>query len=274
MPREAPYLAVADALRARILAGEWGTGARLPSRIRLAEEYGVGRNVVQRAVDRLIIDGLLEGRAGSGTYVSTPRERLRLVRSRHRERRAGSSPSFGARERGSADAWDAHSQVRVPAPEAIAERLAIGPGDLCVRTYYEFLADGRPVQLSESWEPMAITDGTPVVLPERGPLAGKGVVERMRSIGVVVETVVEVPRPARATRAQANLLGIGMGDLVLRIERTIHDIDGRPVETADMVIPDACREVVYEFGADRPQRSGQESDTSTPNHGGPTCPRH
>ncbi|MEV5982594.1 GntR family transcriptional regulator [Streptomyces sp. NPDC052114] len=250
MPREAPYLAVAELLRARILAGEWEIGQRLPSRARLAEEYEVGRNVVQRAVERLIVDGLLEGRAGSGTYVRTPRERLRLVRSRHRER-SGPPTEAVLRERGRADAWDADSRVRVPAPDAIAQRLGIAPGELCVHTHYEFLADGQPVQLSASWEPMAITEGTLIVLPEEGPLAGTGVVERMRSIGVIVETVVEVPRPARATQAQANLLGISVGDLVLQIERTIHDASGRPVETADMVIPDARREVVYEFGVDR-----------------------
>lgn len=247
MPREAPYLAVAEALRARILAGEWEIGERLPSRARLAEEYGVGRNVTQRAMDQLIAVGLLEGRAGSGTYVRSPRERLRMIRSRHR-----SHSRTGLTERGRARAWDAHSQTRVPAPEDIAERLAISPGDLCVHTHYEFLADGQPVQLSASWEPMAITAGTPVVLPERGPLAGKGVVERMRSIGVEVETVVELPRPARATQQQANLLGISLGDLVLRIERTIYATDGRPVETADLVIPDVRREVVYEFAVDRP----------------------
>lgn len=143
--------------------------------------------------------------------------------------------------------------MRVPAPGSIAERLAISPGGLCVQTHYEFLAEGQPVQLSESWEPMAITEGTPVVLPERGPLAGKGVVERMRSIGVVVSTVVEMPRPARATQTQANLLGISVGDLVLQLERTIFDTGGRPVETADMVIPDVRREVVYEFEAGRPR---------------------
>ncbi|MGW0944873.1 GntR family transcriptional regulator [Streptomyces sp. NPDC002623] len=252
MPREAPYLAVADSLRARILAGEWAVGERLPSRARLAEEYGVGRNVTHRAVDRLMSSGLLEGRAGSGTYVRTPHERLRMVRSRHRRSRGGLPSRVGMEERGGANAWDSHSQARVPAPEAIAERLAIGPGDLCVTTHYEFLADGRPVQLSASWEPMAITDGTPIVLPERGPLAGKGVVERMRSIGVDVETVVELPRPARATQAQANLLGISVGDLVLQIERTIYDTDGRPVETADIVIADVRREVAYEFVVDRP----------------------
>ncbi|MGW7539627.1 GntR family transcriptional regulator [Streptomyces sp. NPDC054770] len=246
MPREAPYLAVAEAVRVRIVAGEWRIGDRLPSRARLAEEYGVGRNVVQRAVDLLIADGLLDGRAGSGTYVRVPRERLRMVRSRRPDRSLAALT-----ERGRAGTWDAHSEVRVPAPEDIAERLAVSAGDPCVRTHYEFLADGVPVQLSESWEPLALTGGTPVVLPERGPLAGRGVVERMRSIGVTVETVVELPRPARATQAQANLLGIAAGDLVLAIERTIYDTGGRPVETADIVIPDVRREVVYEFAVDR-----------------------
>ncbi|MEV7287385.1 GntR family transcriptional regulator [Streptomyces sp. NPDC093252] len=252
MPREAPYLEVANVLRARILAGEWAAGERLPSRAQLADEYGVGRNVTQRAVDRLIIEGLLEGRAGSGTYVRKPRPRLRMVRSRHREQRGGSPFRADMKEQGKNGTWEAHSAARTPAPERIAERLAIEPGDLCVVTRYEFLGDGQPVQLSESWEPMAITDGTPVVLPEMGPLAGMGVVERMRSIGVVIDTAVEIPRPGRATQEQANLLGISLGDLLLTIERTYYDTDGRPVETADIVVPDVRWEVAYEFGVDRP----------------------
>lgn len=176
-----------------------------------------------------------------------------MVRSRHRERRGGSAFRSDMNERGKASTWESRSEARTPAPAHIAERLAIAPGDLCVMTRYEFLADGRPVQLSESWEPMAITDGTPIVLPERGPLAGMGVVERMRSIGVVIETAVEVPHPARATQEQANLLGISLGDLVLEIERTYYDADGRPVETADIVAPDMRWEVAYEFGIEREQ---------------------
>lgn len=41
----------------------------------------------------------------------------------------------------------------------IAARLGITEGYLCARTTYEFLADGRPVQLSTSWEPYDITAG-------------------------------------------------------------------------------------------------------------------
>ena len=68
-----PYMRVADDLRRRIAAGEWQVGERLPSRAKLATEYGVGPNVLQKAQERLIIEGLLEGRAGSGTYVRKPR---------------------------------------------------------------------------------------------------------------------------------------------------------------------------------------------------------
>jgi GntR family transcriptional regulator len=253
MPREAPYLHIADDLRRRVRAGEWAVGERLPSRAQLAEEYGVGRNVTQRAMERLIIEGILEGRAGSGTYVRALRERLRMVRSRHRERRDGSPFRADMNEQGRRGTWESHSQARVPAPERIAQRLAIDPGDPCVVTRYEFLADGRPVQLSESWEPMTITDGTPIVLPERGPLAGMGVVERMRTIGVVIDTAVEVPCPGRATQEEANLLGISIGDLLTRIERTYYDNDGRPVETADITVPDVRWEIAYEIPIEHPE---------------------
>jgi GntR family transcriptional regulator len=244
---QTPYLQVADALRARIASGEWVIGDKLPSRARIAEEYGVGASVAQRAMERLIIEGLLEGRSGSGTYVRRPRERLRLVRSRHRERRGGSPFRSDMTEQGRDGSWESRSTARVPAPEAIAERLAIAPGDPCVHTAYEFLADGLPVQLSNSWEPMAVTGSTPIVLPEMGPLAGSGVVERMRSIGVTIETAVEIPRPGRASQEQANLLGISVGDLITTIERTYYDTDGRAVETADIVVPDVRWEIAYEI---------------------------
>ncbi|MER6205956.1 GntR family transcriptional regulator [Streptomyces sp. NPDC001642] len=243
---------LAGDLRRRLAAGEWEVGAKMPSRAQLAQEYGVGPNVAQKAVERLIVEGLLEGRTGSGTYVAQPRERRRMIRSRHRERRGGSPFRADMSEIGRAGTWESSSEARTPAPEDIARRLGIAPDDPTVRTRYEFLADGQPAQLSVSWEPMAITGGTPILLPEMGPLAGKGVVERMRSIGIAIETWVEVPRPARATTDQAALLGIGVGDLVQSIERTYYDGDGRPVETADIVVPDARWEVAYEFAVDPP----------------------
>ncbi|MEV7004557.1 GntR family transcriptional regulator [Streptomyces sp. NPDC093982] len=244
---------VANDLRRRLASGEWTAGEKLPSRARLALEYGVGPNVLQKAQERLIVEGLLKGRAGSGTYVAKPRERRRMMRSRHRERGAGSVFHADMAELGGTNTWEARSYARMPAPTDIARRLGIDPGDLCVQTTYLFLADSEPAQLSVSWEPMTITGETPIVLPVMGPLAGRGVVERMQSIGVDITTAVEVLRPSRPTQKQANLLGINPADLVLVIERTYLDVDGRAVETADITVPDSRWDVAYEFGIDPPQ---------------------
>ncbi|KOT81557.1 GntR family transcriptional regulator [Streptomyces rimosus subsp. pseudoverticillatus] len=251
MPEQPPYLAVADRLRQSIANGDWSPGDRLPSRAQLAGEYGVGDNVIRRAQELLIAQGLLEGRAGSGTYVAEPRQRLRMVRSWSREQRDGSPFRADMAGLGKRGTWEHSTEAKVPAPREIASRLGIAEGDLCVRTAYEFLADGKPVQLSTSWEPYSITEGTIVVLPEGGPYAGRGVIERMAAIGVTITHAVEQPEPRRATAAEANLLGIQKSALVTHIRRTYISEDGRPVETADIVVPNAYCEIVYEVPIER-----------------------
>lgn len=246
MREQPPYLRIADVIRQRIADQEWTPGDRLPSRAQLAQECGVGENVIRRAQELLISLGVLEGRAGSGTYVAAPRERLRMVRSQYREQRGGSPFRADMSSLGKRGTWESRTEAKVPAPADIAERLGIAEGDLCVRTAYEFLVDGKPAQTSTSWEPYEITSGTLVVLPEGGPHAGKGVVDRMAEIGITVSHVVEQPEPGQASAEEATLLGVQRGSLVTRIQRTYYSNESRPVETADIVIPAASCEIVYE----------------------------
>ncbi|MFJ9075619.1 GntR family transcriptional regulator [Streptomyces sp. NPDC102278] len=251
MPEQPPYLRIADVLRQRIAEHEWSAGDRLPSRAQIAEECGVGENVVRRAQELLISQGVLEGRAGSGTYVTEPRERVRVVRSSAREQPGGSPFRADMQALGRQGNWESRTEAKVPAPAEIAARLGIAVGEPCVRTVYEFLADGRPVQLSTSWEPYELTAGTLVVLPEGGPHAGVGVVNRMAVIGITVGHAVEQPEPRHATAEEASLLGIQKAALVTHIRRTYYSDQGQPVETADIVIPAALCEVVYEIPVGR-----------------------
>ncbi|MFD4148863.1 GntR family transcriptional regulator [Streptomyces goshikiensis] len=251
MPEQPPYLRIADALRQRIAEHEWTVGDRLPSRAQIAGECGVGENVVRRAQELLISQGVLEGRAGSGTYVAEPRRRVRVVRSSAREQPGGSPFRADMQALGKQGQWESRTEAKVPAPAEIAARLGMSVGDLCVRTVYEFLADARPVQLSTSWEPYELTAGTLVVLPEGGPHAGIGVVNRMAEIGVTVSHAVEQPEPRHATAEEASLLGIQKAALVTHIRRTYYSDEGRPVETADIVIPAALCEIVYEIPVNR-----------------------
>ncbi|MFI9720761.1 GntR family transcriptional regulator [Streptomyces sp. NPDC052396] len=246
MREQPPYLRFADVLRKRVEGQEWMPGERLPSRAQLAQECGVSEGVVRRAQEALIEQGVLTGRAGSGTYVAEYRQRVRLVRSPDRER-AGESPfHVDMAALGKRATSETRTDGMVPAPPDVAARLDISEGDYCVRTTYEFLADGKPVQLMVSWEPYSITAGSLVVLPEGGPLAGKGVVRRMAEIGITVSRAEERPEAGHADAEEANLLGIQRGALVMRIRRTYFSDDGRPVETADIVVPTAHTEVVYE----------------------------
>lgn len=58
-----------DRLRAAILQGALRTGDRLPSTRTLAADLSVSRNTVVAAIDRLVAEGYLESRVGSGTFV-------------------------------------------------------------------------------------------------------------------------------------------------------------------------------------------------------------
>lgn len=58
-----------DRLRDAILQGALRAGDRLPSTRTLATDLAVSRNTVVAAIDRLVAEGYLESRVGSGTFV-------------------------------------------------------------------------------------------------------------------------------------------------------------------------------------------------------------
>ncbi|GAA2409637.1 UTRA domain-containing protein [Streptomyces pulveraceus] len=242
--RPAPYLRVARLLRDRVTNGVWKVGDRLPSRAALSAEFGVGDNVVRRAQEALIDEGLLEGRAGSGTFVRAPRKRQILSRTTA----DGTSPAPA----GFSGTWEACSTAKVPAGPETAVRLGIGHNDLCVVTTYEFFTNSQPVLLATSYEPMAVTGGSTVVLPEGGPLAGRGVITRMRNLGITITHVVEVPRPTRLNRDQAHLLGMATGAQATLIERTHYADDGRAVESADWIVPSDLWDITYTIAPSPP----------------------
>ncbi|SMF55076.1 transcriptional regulator, GntR family [Tistlia consotensis] len=60
---------VLDGVRQRIQAGELTEGAQLPTERELAAAFGVARNTVRQALDRLESDGILVRQVGRGTFV-------------------------------------------------------------------------------------------------------------------------------------------------------------------------------------------------------------
>ncbi|KES04078.1 GntR family transcriptional regulator [Streptomyces toyocaensis] len=229
------YLRVAGDLRKQIVDGRLPPHTRLPSQARIREEYGVSDTVALEARKVLMAEGLVEGRSGSGTYVRERPVPRRVARSGFRPERGATPFRQEQADTGVRGTWESSSE-QTDAGAAVAGRLGIEPGDRVMRTKYLFREAGEPMMLSTSWEPLALTGRTPVMLPEEGPLGGMGVVERMRAIDVIVDNVTEEVGARPGLAEELVLLGGVPGHVVLVIQRT-YFASGRPVETADVVIP-------------------------------------
>lgn len=70
----APYGDVIADLRSRVRSGEWQPGERIPSRVALAEHYGVSAGKASRIIGELVAEGLLTSMRSSGTYITKRKE--------------------------------------------------------------------------------------------------------------------------------------------------------------------------------------------------------
>ena len=285
-PTDPVYLRVLADLRAQILGGVLPPGARVPSRNAIMARYGVGETAAKHALHVLAAEGLIEARAGSGSYV----RRIPATRTLEHDRLHFPGSPFGlAGPAAAADAagreqpghaaqangeavrltWEHHAE-RGPAPASVARRLGLEPGDdLVMRTRYLLTADGAPVQLATSYEPTAITAGTPVLLPEQGQFAGQGVIARMGVIGIEVDQVTEEIAVRPSQPAEAAALAIAPGAAVICVERA-HLAGDRTVEVSDIVIPADQYRLRYRIPV---TRAGWSRPAPSPSGAGAAGPR-
>jgi GntR family transcriptional regulator len=219
-------------LRRQILGGTLAPGALLPTRAELAASYEVSETTARNALKQLVNEGLVVSRTGSGHRVREQPPMIRVARDRYHRNKPPFATEMRSQGRVPEVEWDSQ---RVPAPPAIAERLRIEPGDQVMRTAYVMQADGKVEQLSTSYEPLTVTLGKGIEMPEGGQFRGLGVIARMGAIGLHVTEVTESPYARPALAHEAERLRLAPGVWVLEIERT-HWVGDRPVETADIVL--------------------------------------
>jgi GntR family transcriptional regulator, transcriptional repressor for pyruvate dehydrogenase complex len=70
LPRATLSEQVAKRLAARITAGDWQPGEKLPSEAELCKAFSVGRSSLREALTSLAFIGLIRVRAGGGSYVA------------------------------------------------------------------------------------------------------------------------------------------------------------------------------------------------------------
>lgn len=69
---EPAYFRIAEFFRSRIRSEIFQVGAQIPTEVEMMQAFGVSRQTVRNAIQTLTSDGLLEKRAGLGTFVLSP----------------------------------------------------------------------------------------------------------------------------------------------------------------------------------------------------------
>jgi len=244
------YLRVLEDLRMRIREGTLEPGARVPSRNAIITRYGVGETAAKHALQVLASEGLIEARAGSGSYV----RKALTARVLDHDRPAGPGSPFGLD--GGGECAEPQTQPVMP-PAHIARRLGLAPGVQATATRYLLTCDGDPVQLTTSYEPAGRAAGI-VAAP---PLAGRGIAERMRAVGIEVDQVLEELSVRPAMLAEAGALAIPAGAPVIVVER-VHLAGDLAVAAADILTPAGRARLRYRF------RAGPDAPAADPGQPG------
>ena len=127
------------------------------------------------------------------------------------------------------------------------ERLQLGIGDQALIRRRRMYADDQPAQLSTSYVPWSLAEGTQMTQPDTGP---GGLYSRLAETGHTPvrfkeEVSARLPEPH-----ESDFLGVPASQPVLSIIRTAFEESGRAVETCEQVVGASDWLLVYEFSAD------------------------
>ena len=142
---------IAGEVRRRIVEREWRQGDRIPDEADLATEFGAARATVNKALQLLADEGLLDRRRRAGTRVAVnPVRKATFAIPVIREQ---------VEQAGMAYAHRVVALRRGPPPPALAERLDLPEGTPLLHLRALHYGDGRPFQLEDRWiNPAAVPE--------------------------------------------------------------------------------------------------------------------
>lgn len=245
------YLRIAAELREQISSGGYPPGARLPTIAALSRTHGVSEIVVRQAVALLRGEGLVETRRGGGTIVRTRPAVRRVAMSRYLNAPRADAPPATSFTRDQRIGWNEYRLdkvfTRVQADADLAERFEAEPGTLLLRRHFVFYSRGEPQQISDSYLPWSLVEGTPVADPAREPWPG-GTPAQLAHLGSPATRVEEAVRSRMPTPDEIDTLRIAAGVPVLAITRRMLSGDRVCEVCRDIVIP--ADRVVLDYSVD------------------------
>ncbi|MCD0417371.1 phosphonate metabolism transcriptional regulator PhnF [Rubrivivax sp. JA1024] len=211
---------VADGIELAIADGRYLPGGKLPGETEIAENYGVNRHTVRRALAALAERGLVRAERGSGTFVRSRRIAYPL---RTRTRFSEIINAGGREPRGQLIAAE-----REPATGALAGQLDLDTGAPLFRIEALRSADGVPISRGTTWlSAVRFPDAPKVFAAKRSMtkvLAHYGVNDYRRLSTRITASIVDAADAAR--------LDLPAGRPVLVVESIDVAADGTPLLTS------------------------------------------
>ncbi|MFD0665844.1 GntR family transcriptional regulator [Thermocatellispora tengchongensis] len=215
----------------------------------LQRRYGVARGTVQKAIDALQREGVIQfvpspgfvvrGRARSARYGVE-----RHVRGQGPEPEARATLLAGPGTHSHAARQAVREPAEVPAPEPVAERLNVPPGTpVWLRSGTGYVGN-RPTRLADSYHPLDLVAGTAIQQEDTGPGGSFAVLE---SAGLRLAEVREEVCARMPCRRESIALALPTGTPVMELVRTVFDDTGRAVEVMIAVLAGDTTVFDYRF---------------------------
>jgi GntR family transcriptional regulator len=214
------YYQVAQQLEEAIESGELSPGTRLDGELALANQLGVSRPTLRRAIEYLVDRGYLVRRRAVGTQVVHPKVRRPMeLSSLYDDLSAGQKNPRTT----------VLSLETVPASDAVAHALGLDDGVDVLSLERLRYADGQPLAVMRNWLPLGLVE----LDAER--LERTGLYQLMRAAGITLHLASQTIGARGASAAEARLLQAAKGEPLLTMARTTYNENGQPVELADHI---------------------------------------
>lgn len=218
------YFQAAQALEAAIIDGRLPPGSRFNNELHLAEQLGMSRPTMRRALQYLVDKGVLVRRRGIGTHVVQPKVRRPLGLSSLYEdlQASGQQPTTRVL-----------SLTEEPASDTVADALKVPTGAPVTTLIRLRSAGGRPIARMANYLPHSVP-GLTEGITERA-LEQHGLYQLIRTLGIQLHAADQVIGARTATTEEAHLLGESRGSALLTMQRIAYDDRGRVVEFGDHI---------------------------------------
>jgi DNA-binding GntR family transcriptional regulator len=260
------YLDIAAQIRARIEAGEWEPGTKLPRLDDFAAQYEANRDTIGRAIAALETEGYVWAVQGRGIIVRHGMMRLRRPRGNLVKRNlATESPGYSFPSASGQEVWKHHipptASPRALTDPRIARLLGVPVGsEVTCRFRVTGPESEPPFQINISWiHPRGVADAPEVASQAPGP---GDWLYRLEKAGHWPISWVEFHRARMPTKDEARLLEIPISLPVLEIVRVgTSGGDNKPIEVTEYIVASDRVETVHVLHRDENAQTPWPDDT-------------